>query len=93
MFTRSLRPASATLVPSPLGVFLAASRRIFDGHAKRAKRHEVERMLDFEDALLSDIGITRDDVHYALAQDEPSLELARAARCRTTRQLRSSRSN
>ena len=76
------RPASATIVPSPFAVLTSAIRHTFHGYRRRAKRHEVERMLSFEDALLSDIGVTRDDVHYALTQDEPSIAVARAARCR-----------
>ena len=85
MTSRSIRPASATIVPSPFAVLAHAASRVFEGHRRRAKRHEVERMLGFDDQLLSDIGITRDDVHHALSCEEPSLALARAARARRRR--------
>ena len=82
MTVRTARPASATIVPSPFAVLHGFVRRVLEGYAKRAKRHEVERMMLFDDHMLADIGVTRDDVHYALTQDEPSIAVARAARCR-----------
>ena len=81
----ALRPASAQIVPSPFAVARGAVLRVLEGFRARAKRHEVERMLGFDDALLRDIGVTRDDVHHALGTSEPSLDLARAARCRRLR--------
>ena len=79
------KPASATIVPSPFAVLREGVRRLFDGYAKRAKRHEVERMMGLDDHLLADIGVTRDDVHYALSRDEPSRALARSASVRRRR--------
>lgn len=82
---QSCRPASATIVPSPLDVLRHAFARLMEGHARRARRREIERMLGFDDQLLADIGVTRDDVHHALTTAEPSADLACAARYRRRR--------
>lgn len=45
-------------------------------------RRAVSRLLDFDDRMLQDMGITRGDVHAAMASrvtDDPSLHLAALA--------------
>ena len=67
-----------------LGSFAAA-------WARGRKRHEIERMLEFDDAMLRDIGVSRDDVRQALTTDDPSAALTRSARDHRHKQRRSAR--
>jgi uncharacterized protein YjiS (DUF1127 family) len=80
----SERPDTAALSPvTPLQAFV---RWFADARAKHAQRVALSNLLDYDDALLRDLGIQRDDVISALqypsnrAGDALSARRARASR-------------
>lgn len=79
------RVAEPARVPHPWDVVLAFAKRLRAAWSARAKRREIERMLTFDASLLSDIGVTRDDVRHALTTDDPSRVLEACARRRPRR--------
>ena len=72
-------------IASPWDVVLLAWNRACAAYTVRRNRHEIERMLQFDTALLDDIGVSRGDVVQALTTDDPSATLAGAARERSRR--------
>lgn len=76
------RDDEAPFVPSPWDVTRRVWARASRGWTARRDRHEIERLLEFDPALLRDIGVSRDDVRQALTTREPSVALERAARGR-----------
>lgn len=78
-FQPDTRAETKPRVPSPWAAVRLAFERGHRAWTARRDRHEVERMLDFEAALLADVGVSRDDVVQALTTRDPSAALARAA--------------
>lgn len=72
-------------LPSPWDAVRFAVARIAQGWTVRQRRHEIERMLDFEPELLADIGVSRGDVVQALTTRDPGAALARARASGTAR--------
>ena len=62
----------AIIIPGPQD----AVRSILNWMTRRAKRREITALLQQEEFVLKDIGVTRGDVHEALASSgDPSLNL------------------
>ncbi len=74
------RTRTSIIIPGPQDLL----RTIGKWTVRRQKRNEVAQMLNFEDWVLKDMGITKGDVREALAfKGNPSLHLrALAARSR-----------
>lgn len=72
-------------IASPWEMASLAWSKVHNAWALRRNRHEIERMLEFDATLLSDIGISRDDVVQALTTANPSGTLERVARGRRSR--------
>lgn len=74
------RTSAPIIIPAPQDVLRKVARWV----RRQQKRNEVAQLLNKEDWLLQDMGITRGDVREALAQRaDPSLHLrALAARRR-----------
>lgn len=76
----SERPSAAAVSTHPLRAFVAW---IADQRAKHARRVALSNLLDFDAALLADLGIDRNDVIEALRR--PSGEAAQALHARRAR--------
>jgi len=75
-FHSSHSAAPVARIPSPFQVAVATLKRFLDTHTKRRERSEVAKLLTMDDRILHDMGVTRDDVHAALAtSDHPSCSL------------------
>ncbi len=83
-------PASRSLAHRSHSIFagLAALRATFARFAKN--RAAIRYMVDMDDALLKDIGLSRHDVHRAYmapVKEEPMVELKQAACNRSQRMV------
>ena len=66
------RTTSTIIIPAPQDIL----RKIMRWVRIQQKRHEIAQLLDKQDWLLADMGITRQDVREALSQrGDPSLRL------------------
>ncbi len=66
------RARSSHFIPSPLDIFGILQKWI----VRRRKRRQIAALLEQEDWVLKDMGVTRGDVHEALATSgNPALNL------------------
>jgi uncharacterized protein YjiS (DUF1127 family) len=75
-----------TAAASSLNPFLALARWVAEARAKHAQRVALSNLLDYDQALLNDLGIDRSDVISAL-----QYPTARAGDALAARRARSSR--
>lgn len=76
----TIRPARTSLVSLTASAFAAAGRAIANAWKVRRNRREIRQLLEFDDHMLADIGLSRSDVVYAVLSDrfdDPSGRLVR----------------
>ena len=67
---------------SSSGILLAAAKAVRSAFHAWQSRRKLVRLLDLDDHMLADVGVTREDVRWALDlpfSHDPSLELQRRA--------------
>ena len=78
-----------TSLPRPAGhPLFALARNLAARRRNAARRRTVKRLLDLDDRILHDIGVTRDEARQAAGRPlsvDPLDELYRAARLRRSR--------
>lgn len=75
-----------TAAASSANLFQAFARWVADARAKRAQHVALSNLLDYDDAMLSDLGVNRGDVLAALSHSR-----GRAGRTLSARRAQSSR--
>ncbi|MBA5778352.1 DUF1127 domain-containing protein [Stappia sp. F7233] len=76
----TIRPARTSLVSLSTSAFAAMGRAIANAWKAQRNRREIRQLLEFDDHMLADIGLSRSDVVFAVLSDrfdDPSGRLVR----------------
>ncbi len=75
------RPARASVVPVAIEILSAFSNSVSNAWTAWRNRREIRHLLEFDDHMLADIGLSRSDVLAAMMSDpfdDPSNRLIRS---------------